>query len=128
MDTGVLLRQEDYAFIWSDACIPRTTWTGARDKDKKAKSCYQKNSEKGNIRFLGLKGTSSRDMLNLPPIEKILCDLGSSADPFLVIAVICCDRIKNLVFLPEDMGLLPRPGDFAVKLKGGSAVGVGGDF
>lgn len=67
-------------------------------------------------------------MLHLQPIEKILCDLGSSAGPFLVTAVICCNRIKNLVFLPEDMGLLPCPGDFAVKPKGGSAVGVGGDF
>lgn len=67
-------------------------------------------------------------MLNLQPIDKILRDLSSSADPFLEIATISSDRIKNLAFLAEDMGLLPSPGCFTLKLKGGSAVGVAWDF
>lgn len=67
-------------------------------------------------------------MLNLQPIEKILWDVGSLADSFLVITAIPCNGIKHLVFLPEDMGLLPGPGDFTLQPKGGSAIGVKGDY
>lgn len=49
-------------------------------------------------------------------------------DPFLEIAVISCNGIKHLVFLPEDTGLLPGPGDFTLQTKGGSVVVVKGDY